>query len=250
MLNNIINNHQRQRMQNLNRIATQISTEQITRRRNRHLLFRLNGREIINNNVHNEEELAETYLNNSENIVLNNEPILQIPIEQSNNENNENNELNFYEEHMNNNLSLLNNINDLNNNSRYYSNFIVNEYNIRLFHNNEIDIIEYTNIINYILNITYENELNNAMNESMNDTQIQNNNKETIDMINNNITKNTFFNLKDKIKNEVCPITLKQFENNDIIYRFNNCNHAISEESYEQYCSLFKNCPLCKSLLY
>ena len=51
--------------------------------------------------------------------------------------------------------------------------------------------------------------------------------------------------IQEKIKNDICPISLEEFKSNENICIF-PCYHAISCETCDEYISRFKTCPLCK----
>ena len=67
--------------------------------------------------------------------------------------------------------------------------------------------------------------------------------------IKNNITFTIYKNNKN-IKNDICPILYSNFEENDNICIFNNCNHAIDRNTLEQFINNFDICPLCKCKLH
>ena len=267
MLTNIIYRQQRQRRENLNRVVhnnnelnnlsenIQINNPYI-RRRNRNLLFNINGmqqRQQRQQRQRNQQIQPEQDYNELENDIIdenNNEPILQIPLETSNTLNQES----AYEQELHELYSFENNesiniINNINNNTNYYSDFRIDDYNIRYFHNIEITVDDYINIVSSIMNNIYENELNRALDNSLITTNYKNED-DIIIKIKQNTIKDIYKNLKNDIKNDICPIILTSFEDTDIVYKFINCNHGICEESFEKYCSMFKKCPLCNSLLY
>jgi len=153
-------------------------------------------------------------------------------------------------------LHTINNINfnydGTNNTSRYYSTFFYNNLEVSLFHSefieqSQIDIFIETIITNFN-NYQLDNVLLNNFN---NDTSYQNtnNSEETINKIISFTQKNNFEILKNISKNDICPITLNNYQNDTIIVLFTKCNHSISEECSQKYIEMFDTCPLCKEYL-
>lgn len=58
-----------------------------------------------------------------------------------------------------------------------------------------------------------------------------------------------YMNVRDKLKNEVCPITLTPFESNTKVCYLNNCLHGFEFSELESFILHFKKCPLCNKEL-
>ena len=154
-------------------------------------------------------------------------------------------------------LHTINNINHnydgTSNTSRYYSTFFYNNLEVSLFHSDfieqsQIDIfIEtiITNFNNYELDNVLLNSFNNenaAINEEID-------NEENIAKILSFTKTGKYEIFKNISKNDICPITLNNFEDNTIIALFTKCNHSIIDECVNKYIKMFDTCPLCKTSL-
>lgn len=141
----------------------------------------------------------------------------------------------------------INNSNTINESSVYYSQFSYNESDLRYYHDYLLDEQETNTIIDYIV----QNITNDQLNAALNDTQPEINYTNDDDYIDSVLLYNTEcnFNKNLNIKNDVCPISLEEFKDNEEIYVLKNCNHAISKEMFITYVKTFNNCPLCKEHL-
>ena len=206
---------------------------------------RRNQQRTRRNQSHNQQRRSFQLSNIRRDILQNRqneEPIMSIPIEQQLNNNIINNTLAI--------TGSINNINNENNTSSYYSSFHYDEYNIRYFHNNTITEMDTDQLLNYIvnnMNTTESITLNDSFEES---TPIKENTDVIKEAIKINTTINRYEIIKDIIKNNTCPITLVDFELNTYIALFNGCNHGIEKNSYEKYIKIFIKCPLCNNQLY
>ena len=72
---------------------------------------------------------------------------------------------------------------------------------------------------------------------------------ETQQLIETNIIEKKYSEIKNIIKNDICPISMESFLNNDLICLFSICNHGILYENKEQFVKLFNKCPLCNNSL-
>lgn len=139
-----------------------------------------------------------------------------------------------------------------------YRNIGIN-FNNTVFRDNEhlanaiLSVIQTNNIQQMVydnnLGDTYD-VLDEILEESLNTAQDMEykNTPETKDSILKNIKQYVYHSdiaIQDKIKNDVCPISLEDFESNENICIF-PCYHAISCEACDEYISRFKTCPLCK----
>ena len=138
----------------------------------------------------------------------------------------------------------INHMNNMNENSVYYSEFSYNESDLRYYHDYLLDEQETNTIIDYIV----QNINNNILNTILNDTQPEINHTNDDDYIDSVILYNTEckFNKDLDIKNDICPISLEEFKDNEEIYVLKNCSHAINKEMFATYIKTFKKCPLCK----
>ena len=62
-------------------------------------------------------------------------------------------------------------------------------------------------------------------------------------------TQDIYMNVRDKLKNEICPITLTPFESNTKVCYLNNCLHGFEFSELESFILHFKKCPLCNKEL-
>lgn len=193
-----------------------------------------------------------------------NEPILNIPLnsviplDSNHTHNIHNNEYNDDDEYLattvynNDEFNSIMRINNLNSNSDpsellYHSVFEYNNYNIRYNHQDIITPSDADAVLQNILNSIFEEEV---MNQSMNYDNVQQNNSiETQQLIESNIYEGKYCEIKDVMKNDVCPISMESFLDSDLICLFSKCNHGIHHENKEQFIKLFKKCPLCNDSL-
>jgi|TARA_B110000116_G_C16800715_1_gene570365 hypothetical protein len=154
-------------------------------------------------------------------------------------------------------LLTVNNINynydGTDNTSRYYSTFFYNNLEVSLFHRefieqSQINIFIETIISNFN-NYQLDNILTNRFNDDNNSSNSNINTQQTIDKIISFTQKNNFEILKNISKNDICPITLNNYQDDTIIVLFTKCNHSIGEECSQKYIELFNTCPLCKASL-
>ena len=142
----------------------------------------------------------------------------------------------------------INNTNDLNDETTYYSSFSYNNSSIRYFHNRTLNENETNRILNYIVENIYENQLINVLNDTQPEINHINNTEEIL-----NIKENTEYSLYETIKhiskNDTCPITMEAFNDDDTVCLLKNCNHCIERNQFEIYISTFNTCPLCKCTL-
>ena len=152
-----------------------------------------------------------------------------------------------------------------NNYNRYYSTFDYDSLSIRFFHNEILNLDNINDAIeNVIQNINNreiqnllddfhdmdENETSEFINSALYNERATINSQETIAKINNNITHGEYVHYSSCMKNDVCPILLAEFKDDDIISMFNLCNHAIHESTCEKYVQTFTKCPLCNHKLF
>lgn len=161
---------------------------------------------------------------------------------------------------INNELFRLHTINNINynydgtsNTSRYYSTFFYNNLEVSLFHSDfieqtQIDLFIETLITNFN-NYQLDNVLLNSFNNENNIISQYNNDEETISKILSFTKKDKYEKLKNISKNDICPITLNNFDNDEYIILFTKCNHSILEECVNKYIQIFDTCPLCKTSL-
>lgn len=135
-----------------------------------------------------------------------------------------------------------------------YSNFAYNGLDVHFYHNNILDEANIDDIIVGILsNINYQDidtiidGLNVSAMEQMTNEDEKNN---RIKNIEKNITSGPYKEYREKVKNDVCPITLNSFEDNDTITIFNGCSHAINHTTKDKFINAFVKCPLCNHDLF
>lgn len=249
---------------------------QINRRRQNNIINNLNMNHIIynnqntyNNNPINRNDYSLNWrsnirqndnINNTDTTLYNlNEPILNIPlnsvIPQNLHEIEPNDDFpdeTFLETVIRNNddfnsIMRINNLNSGTNETRYHSLFEYNNYNIRYNHQDLITPNDADIVLQNILNSIFEEEL---MNQSMETSNINHGNSiETQQLIEKNIIEKTYSEIKNIVKNDICPISMESFLENDLICLFSNCNHGIQHENKEQFVKLFNKCPLCNNSL-
>jgi hypothetical protein len=117
-------------------------------------------------------------------------------------------------------------------------------------------------IYNNILNSNYELENNNNNNNNNNNLFIEslyrnrnrnrnrnsNRNNATLPTINDLLlatTYNTYGEIDNPI-NETCPISQKDFSNNDIVLIINECKHIFEPNSIMKWFTRCSDCPLCR----
>jgi len=71
-----------------------------------------------------------------------------------------------------------------------------------------------------------------------------------IKKIEENITSGSYKEYKKRVKNDICPITMNNFEDDDIVSIFNGCSHAINQTTKDKFISIFVKCPLCNLALF
>jgi hypothetical protein len=155
------------------------------------------------------------------------------------------------------------NNNNTDNLTDYHSNFLLDDLNIRFFHNTPItndnaqDIIDgvIRNInrqeINLLLeNITQDNLDNELINNTLYEENDFKNELSVILEIKANMSTHSFEECENTIKNDTCPISLCEFERQDKVSIFNLCKHAILKSHEEKYIEIFKKCPLCNHPLF
>ena len=154
-------------------------------------------------------------------------------------------------------LHTINNINynydGTSNTSRYYSTFFYNNLEVSLFHSefieqSQIDIFIETIITNFN-NYQLDNVLLNSFNNENNTINEEIDNEENIAKILSFTKTDKYEILKNISKNDICPITLNNFEDNTVIALFTKCNHSILNECVNKYIKMFDTCPLCKTSL-
>lgn len=161
---------------------------------------------------------------------------------------------------INNELFRLHTINNINynydgtsNTSRYYSTFFYNNLEVSLFHSEFIEQSQIDTFINTIItnfnNYELDNVLLNSFNNENNLVSQENNDAETISKILSFTKKDKYEKLKNISKNDICPITLNNFEDDEYIILFTKCNHSMLEECVDKYIEIFDTCPLCKTSL-
>ena len=133
--------------------------------------------------------------------------------------------------------------------STYYSLFQHNDVNIRYYHNERLQNQDSVEIINSILRYMYENEIQEDVPLLEDEPRQRKNDETVIQRIRSNSSKSCFSHIKDKIRNDVCPILLTEFQEDSSVYYFNSCLHALDESMYEQFVSTFQKCPLCNGSL-
>ena len=173
----------------------------------------------------------------------------------------ENNIVQIQYNYMNNIIDIsANNISDRNEANEYYSSFVYNDLNINFYHNILLNNENTDFIINNLLENLNNAEINNlldnlqdSIDNSFLESQQQNsayiNNEKIIQNMNNNISEDKYINCKSKLKNNICPILLEEFSDNDEISIFELCNHAIFKDVKEKYLQTFIKCPLCNCKL-
>ena len=186
-----------------------------------------------------------------------NEPIINIPINsvipQNLNEIENNDDENFLETLIYNNdefnsIMHLNNLNNGPNDTTYHSLFEYNNYNIRYNHENLISPNDADIVLQNILNSIFEEEF---ISQSMDNSNINSENSiETQRLIEKNIIEKKYSEIKDIIKNDICPISMESFSNNETICMFVKCNHGIHYDNKLQFIKLFNKCPLCNDMIY
>jgi|TARA_B110000285_G_scaffold105474_1_gene120040 hypothetical protein len=141
---------------------------------------------------------------------------------------------------------------------QFYSKFSYNEFDINFYHNNILDETNIQNVIfNLLSNINYQDvsvmveEINDSFSESIVNNELMNEERnQQIKLIENNTTSLRFKENKNNIKNDICPITLSNFEDDDIVCIFKGCNHAINNSNKEKFIYNFVKCPLCNNKLF
>ena len=212
------------------------------------------------NNTNLNNQIQPTNRLNDNEIIENvlNEPILSVPLNTSVPENLNNSNSNvsqeyefaenflettlYNEDNSNNVVMQINYINNDNNENQYYSTFAYNNYNIRFNHESLLNPSDADYVFQNILSNIFEEEL---INNSLNNNSPQTNNFETIEQIKENINEDLYENIKDILKNDICPISMESFLNNDTICMFTNCKHGIHIDNKDQFVKLFNKCPLC-----
>lgn len=74
------------------------------------------------------------------------------------------------------------------------------------------------------------------------------NNERTIKIIQNNVTRAYYSDIKQKIINDTCPILMSRFEKESKICYF-KCFHAIDESMMDSFARHFIKCPLCNTYI-
>ena len=218
--------------------------------RTMNLMNQMNNDEPIDI-VHNPE------IYNSPNLMNNDDPALQVPINANSGNNNSSsmfdvntNNAEFFETHVNldnNNYMNINFMNEEQGGALYYSNFIYNAHNIRFNHEELISPMDAEYVLQDILSHYYQNEINNIMNESISNAQNQchENSEEVKQIMAKNMETHVYGEVKHIVKNDTCPISMEMFDKNESIVLFSPCKHGICESHKEQFLTLFKKCPLC-----
>lgn len=139
-----------------------------------------------------------------------------------------------------------------------YSNFAYNGLDIHFYHNNILDETNVDDIIVGVLsNINYQDidtimdEINESSIEQItNEELLEEEKNNRIKKIEENITSGVYKEYKKKVKNDICPITMNNFEDDDIVSIFNGCSHAINQITKDKFISIFVKCPLCNHALF
>lgn len=154
--------------------------------------------------------------------------------------------------------NIVNNGEDFQVSESMYSNFAYNGLDIHFYHNNILDETNVDDIIVGVLsNINYQDidtimdEINGSSIEQITNEElleIEKNNR--IKKIEENITSGSYKECKKIVKNDICPITMNSFEDDDIVSIFNGCSHAINQITKDKFISIFVKCPLCNHPLF
>lgn len=161
-----------------------------------------------------------------------------------------------------NNISRYNNVQSSTNqeNENYQSSFIYGGLDIQFYHNVLLSqtnveefVISVLNNINYqeITNIMDEinDDFTNFISDSENSESLEER-EQQIKLIESNITTGAYKTYKKIIKNDICPITLSNFQEEDIIAFFHHCYHAIDASTKTKFVNTFTKCPLCNQILF
>lgn len=141
----------------------------------------------------------------------------------------------------------INNLNSGPNETLYHSVFEYNNYNIRYNHQDLITPSDADAVLQNILNSIFEEEL---INQSMDNSNINHENSIEIQQsIQKHISEEKYGDIENIIKNDICPISMESFLENDLICLFSKCNHGIHHENKDRFIKLFKKCPLCNESL-
>jgi gas vesicle protein len=90
------------------------------------------------------------------------------------------------------------------------------------------------------------NEVNHVLQESMeNLEQNMDNDENEINSIKTKLNYDVYKNKKYKVKNDICPISLCEFNENDKILIIMPCLHCISYDFENEFLKTCKKCPLC-----
>ena len=214
-------------------------------------------------NMNTNDNINISNINNTDNSAYNlNEPLLNIPLssvipQNSNNLHEITNDDNYndddylattiYNNDEYNSLMRINNLNSGPNETMYHSIFEYNNYNIRYNHQDLIAPSDADAVLQHILNSIFEEEV---MNQSMDNSNINHGNSiETQQLIQKNVCEKKYSEIKNIIKNDICPISMESFLETDLICLFSKCNHGIHHENKDQFIKLFNKCPLCNKSL-
>lgn len=186
---------------------------------------------------------------------LDEEPILRIPLETSNDLSNNNIEIIddelFLETVLrdnNNNITRLNfPLENEDGNITYQTTFEIERYNIQYNHQNIMTPNDADYVLQGILSNMYEQE----MMQQFNPGEYVNpgNNENDINKIQSILTEKKYFEIKHIIKNTSCPICVEDFLDSDNICMFSKCNHGFNAEYKDKFIKLFNRCPLCNDKL-
>tara|TARA_Y100000389_G_scaffold49141_1_gene44811 strand:+ start:379 stop:1047 length:669 start_codon:yes stop_codon:yes gene_type:complete len=151
----------------------------------------------------------------------------------------------------NNNSSLPNNISSNMNNisSNNSNNFSSNNRNNFSMSNNPLEEVE--NNISYLFRFDtlFPNGINTTRELSYNIITINNENKELLDISNDNID---IFNILDYSNienplNDICPITRDRFYLDQNVYMIKNCKHIFNKSALNIWISNNNTCPTCRT---
>jgi hypothetical protein len=87
---------------------------------------------------------------------------------------------------------------------------------------------------------------NDILQQSMNDTGGHcENNDDEISIIKTKIKYDIYKNIKNELKNDICPISLCNLCDDDEVIIINHCKHCISKDYEESFLKNCSKCPLC-----
>lgn len=137
-------------------------------------------------------------------------------------------------------------------NTLFYTVFESNSHRIQYHHDNILSIEEGNSIYDHILNLleNENNDLESTLHSSFqnDDNYLRQNDAKQVELMKSVMVLNDYESLKSILKNDVCPIEYRKFDEEDEIYMFKSCNHGMSACHVDNYLKTFKKCPLCNKL--